>query len=704
MTRGYLLLFCGFLLSLDCSAQHPNYKRVDSIKKVLSFASGTQRVDCLNALCEEYWWPACSKTFSDSVSNWAKPAYEEAIELNYTAGIAESIMIFGVEEIHKDNFLSAEKYLRKGLNIFEAINNEFGIGWCNMWLAQTLYSQNYFQEALRHLKTSLFFLNKLNDLDGKAKAWAWMGGIYANLGNYDSSYFYCSESLRIRQQMSDHSCVAYSFANMGHLYKIAGSNEDALYYYRLAFNYANTHAVDYYVTSLIYLEPIGNIYKALNWVDSSYYYLQRAIEVDPDNKMKKISFGETLLKKGEIDSALLIFSKPIKHFREQNDKWDLMRVLLNVAKVYQAKKADSEALQYALESLSIAKQADAKQNILEAYKLLLALYNNLDKRDSAYFFLEKYTALKDSLVNTQFLWKLSNYKKQEDFKRQLEELAFLDKENKIKEEKLHQEAKLKWILLAGLLITALSGFMIYKNLVLKRKHDKLESRHRQTELQHHITELEMQALRAQMSPHFIFNCLNSINRFILKNEMEAASNYLTKFSRLIRMVLTHSKKTFISLEDELEMLRLYLDMERLRFKDAFEYSIIFKNSVDVGNVFVPPLLLQPFAENAIWHGLMHKDGNGHLEIELSIDKKVLNFTITDDGVGRSKAAEIKSSSVEKQKSMGLKITADRLALLNKDNEQPTSFNVEDIIDNEGKPAGTRVILKMNYKNLIEVTT
>jgi len=704
MIRVYLLLFSGFLLSLDCSAQHPNYKRVDSIIKVLSFASGTQKVDCLNALCEEYWWPACSKTFSDSVSNWVKPAYEEAIELKYTAGIAESIMIFGVEEIHKDNFLSAEKYLRKGLNIFEAINNEFGIGWCNMWLAQTLYSQNCFQEALRHLKTSLFFLNKLNDLDGKAKAWAWMGGIYANFGNYDSSYFYCSESLRIRQQMSDHSCVAYSFANMGHLYKIAGSNEDALYYYRLAFNYANTHAVDYYVTSLIYLEPIGNIYKALNWVDSSYYYLQRAIEVDPDNKMKQISFGETLLKKGEIDSALLIFSKPIKHFREQNDKWDLMRVLLNVAKVYQAKKADSKALQYALESLSIAKQADAKQNILEAYKLLLALYNNLDKRDSAYFFLEKYTALKDSLVNTQFLWKLSNYKKQEDFKRQLEELAFLDKENKIKEEKLHQEAKLKWILLAGLLITALSGFMIYKNLVLKRKHDKLESRHRQTELQHHITELEMQALRSQMSPHFIFNCLNSINRFILKNEMEAASNYLTKFSRLIRMVLTHSKKTFISLEDELEMLRLYLDMERLRFKDAFEYSIIFKNSVDVGNVFVPPLLLQPFAENAIWHGLMHKDGNGHLEIELSIDKKVLNCTITDDGVGRSKAAEIKSSSVEKQKSMGLKITADRLALLNQDNEQPTSFNVEDIIDNEGKPAGTRVILKMNYKNLTEVTT
>ena len=703
MVRGYLLLFSGFLLSLDCSAQHPNYKRVDSLKKVLSFASGTQRVDCLNGLCQEYWWPACSKTFSDSVSNWAKPAYKEAIELNYSAGIAESIMIFGVEEIHKDNFLSAEKYLRKGLNIFEAINNEFGIGWCNMWLAQTLYSQNRFQEALGHLKTSLFFLDKLNDWDGKAKAWAWMGGIYANFGSYDSSYFYCSESLRIRQQMSDHSCVAYSFANMGHLYKIAGSNEDALYYYRQAFNYANTHAVDYYVTSLIYLEPIGNIYNALNSVDSSYYYLQRAVEIDPDNKMKKISFAETLLKKGQIDSALLIFSKPIKHFREQNDKWDLMRVLLNVAKAYHAKKADGEALQYALESLFIARQADAKQHILEAYKLLLALYNNLDKRDSAYFFLEKYTALKDSLVNTQFLWKLSNYKKQEDFKRQLEELAFLDKENKIKEEKLRQEAKLKWILLGGLLIAALSGFMIYKNLALQRKNDKLENMHRQAELHHHISELEMQALRAQMNPHFIFNCLNSINRFILKNDTEAASNYLTKFSRLIRMALTHSKQTVISLEDELEMVELYLDMERLRFKNAFDYNILVKTPIDTGNVFVPPMLLQPFAENAIWHGLMHKEERGHLDIELSVAKKTLTCTITDDGVGRKKAAEINSKSAEKKKSMGIQITAKRLALLNKDSSEPVFFNVEDLVDNEGRPGGTKVVLKVSYKDLAEVT-
>ena len=179
-----------------------------------------------------------------------------------------------------------------------------------------------------------------------------------------------------------------------------------------------------------------------------------------------------------------------------------------------------------------------------------------------------------------------------------------------------------------------------------------------------------------MNPHFIFNCLSSINRFILKNETEAASNYLTKFSRLIRTVLTNSKKPFISLEDELEMLRLYLEMEKLRFKDSFDYSITFINAIDDGNVFLPPLLLQPFAENAIWHGLMHKEGQGKLEFELSIDDRVLTCAISDNGIGRIKAAALRSKSAEKQKSLGLQITKERLALLNEEFAHETFFHID----------------------------
>ena len=230
---------------------------------------------------------------------------------------------------------------------------------------------------------------------------------------------------------------------------------------------------------------------------------------------------------------------------------------------------------------------------------------------------------------------------------------------------------------------------------------QLENEKKHAELLRRTSELEMQALRAQMNPHFIFNCLSSINRFILKNETEAASDYLTRFSRLIRMVLVHSQEPLITVEDELEILRLYLDMEQLRFKDAFDYKIIFTNRVDTGSVFIPSLLLQPFCENAIWHGLMHKEKKGNLQVALSMEDHVLHCTITDDGIGRKMAAEMNSKSTEKNKSLGLKITRERLALLNGEKGITTSYEISDIQDEEGNVAGTRVDLRIRYKDSVE---
>lgn len=228
------------------------------------------------------------------------------------------------------------------------------------------------------------------------------------------------------------------------------------------------------------------------------------------------------------------------------------------------------------------------------------------------------------------------------------------------------------------------------------KLERSEKEKQLANLRHKTGELEMQALRAQMNPHFIFNCLSSINHFILKNDSEMASEYLTKFSRLIRMVLNNSKIPLINLEDELEMLRLYIDLERLRFNNTFDYSINFYNHFDISSIFIPPLLLQPFAENAIWHGLMNKKEQGLMEVAFELDNGVLNCYITDNGIGRKNAETLKSKSPEKQKSMGMQITAERLALFNSDAEQ-TIFRVEDLVDASGRAAGTRVTLKIRYR-------
>ncbi len=221
-----------------------------------------------------------------------------------------------------------------------------------------------------------------------------------------------------------------------------------------------------------------------------------------------------------------------------------------------------------------------------------------------------------------------------------------------------------------------------------------DMRQKTAELQQQTLVLEMQALRAQMNPHFIFNSLNAINKFILQNDKLQASEYLTKFSRLVRLILENSKETSISLESELESLNLYLELESLRFQNRFRYKISVPEDLLKSEVQVPPLIIQPFAENAIWHGLMHKPETGQLDIEISSEKDQLFIRITDDGIGRQQSKLLESKSVVLHKSMGQQITLDRIALLGKGDEKKSSIRINDLTGADGKGAGTEVIIEM----------
>jgi LytS/YehU family sensor histidine kinase len=214
------------------------------------------------------------------------------------------------------------------------------------------------------------------------------------------------------------------------------------------------------------------------------------------------------------------------------------------------------------------------------------------------------------------------------------------------------------------------------------------------EIRQKATELEMQALRAQMNPHFIFNSLNSINRFILQNDRAQASEYLTKFSKLVRMILQNSQASLITLESELESLDLYLNLESLRFNYHFDYKITVPKDLDKEVLQVPPLILQPYVENAIWHGLMHKEEKGHLNIDISENDDHLFLKIRDDGVGREKAKAMASKSATKHKSMGLRITENRIAILQKNGSRESPVTIHDLVSDDGTAAGTEVIIKM----------
>jgi LytS/YehU family sensor histidine kinase len=229
------------------------------------------------------------------------------------------------------------------------------------------------------------------------------------------------------------------------------------------------------------------------------------------------------------------------------------------------------------------------------------------------------------------------------------------------------------------------------------KIQNLENEKRQSALQQRTAELEMQALRAQMNPHFIFNCLNAINHFILVNEVNTASDYLTKFSRLIRMVLDNSFRKDIFLSEELESLRLYIELEQIRFDHHFSCGISIPDDFDISDIVIPPMLLQPFVENAIWHGLMHKDGDGILNVEIKKENEFLICSISDNGIGRKKSADLKSLFSANRKSLGMNLTASRLQLLNEEIGNQIGLQITDLLDDVDQSAGTRVVISIPIK-------
>ncbi len=252
-----------------------------------------------------------------------------------------------------------------------------------------------------------------------------------------------------------------------------------------------------------------------------------------------------------------------------------------------------------------------------------------------------------------------------------------------------------WFRISAIVLLGASFYLLIRwwlSRKFKLQIERSEKEKQLAELNQKATELEMKALRAQMNPHFIFNSLNSINMFILENNKLQASEYLSKFSKLIRLILQNSQEAFIPLEKELEALQLYLELESLRFENKFDYKIAVDDNTGTTMLKVPPLIIQPYTENAIWHGLMPKKEKGHLTVEVYTENETLFYKITDDGIGRKESAALKSKSASTQKSMGMRITADRIAMLRQQNK--TSITITDLVLSDGNPAGTEVLIKI----------
>ncbi len=345
------------------------------------------------------------------------------------------------------------------------------------------------------------------------------------------------------------------------------------------------------------------------------------------------------------------------------------------------------------EGLVLAEEVRSKDLLSDLYKDLSELSVVRNDFEKAYHFNESSHQMKDSIFNEATAKQLNELQTKYETEKKEKQIALLAQEKELQTKETQRQATLKQasfgglfavLLIAGLLIYTLRQRIKTQKMLMAKNEEVKSARFRQQ-----LSELEMKALRAQMNPHFIFNCINSINRMVLSGEGGDASRYLTKFAKLIRLMLENSETPTVSLEDELLMLEAYLQLESLRFKEKIRYDIVVDEAIDRETTYLPAMVLQPFIENAIWHGLMPKEGDGLIKITIQEDNDVLKCIIEDNGVGREQALELSEGQVTKKKSMGLQITEERLKLLSKERLKEL-ICITDLKDSMNHALGTRV--------------
>lgn len=232
--------------------------------------------------------------------------------------------------------------------------------------------------------------------------------------------------------------------------------------------------------------------------------------------------------------------------------------------------------------------------------------------------------------------------------------------------------------------------------IISARRQNIQQELKEVVYQNKLNESILASLRAQINPHFIFNCLNSIKLYTEQNNSVAASEYLSKFSKLIRNILNHARDDVTILSGEIETLQLYLDLESMRFKDKLKCSILIDENLDIDFIEIPPLIIQPYVENAIWHGIMPKLEGGEIIISIKQNEQnnELIISVEDNGIGRVQSALMKKKSDNEHKSFGTKISQDRLSLINEKNKSLASVNIVDMYSKEGQACGTRVTIKL----------
>ena len=523
---------------------------------------------------------------------------------------------------------------------------------------------------------------------------------------YDDAVIYYLKALKLAEQENNLKNIAISSNGLGNtLSKIPREEEQAIFYFNKAVESSEARN-DSLGMAMNYLS-IAYHYIDNNNAEAAFETLSKLKEI---NEKLKDEFGIAITNEAMGRAYINVNNNPIlgkEYLTKALKGYEKVNKIYNVAHTYNRLGNNEillgnkkEALNYFQNSLQLAYKLELLDLIVKNSFSISSLMEEKGKLKEALEYYKNASRYQDSLGLKNQEIKISALTQEYDLDKKESEIALLEKDKILKEEEIRKSSeKIKnqklfsYVLAICVLGIILFSLIQYRNISARRAAEKQlqenEKQLLQTEYKKSLAEAEITISRMQVNPHFIFNCLNAINLLIKKEENKSASRYLNTFSRFIRLTLELPKKETISLEEELKLINYYLELEEYRFGGSFTYEIESKD-VNLSQVKIPPMLLQPIIENAIWHGLLvsRKDSR-ELKIIIEEHGDGTRIIIDDNGIGRKKSKELKTGYIKK-KSLGMKITSERIEHFNNSFDCKIKMIIIDKPDNNG----TQVILDL----------
>jgi tetratricopeptide (TPR) repeat protein len=553
----------------------------------------------------------------------------------------------------------AKLYYLKALPLFENLNNKNKLNETRIFLGDVYAQDKESEKALEYYNTGLKFYERENNTEQIFTIKNKIADLYAQKGNVKQASSLYKEVTKDAEKQANQKVAIEAQTKLGDAYVLAEEPNQALNAYNRAEEIAVKSNDPKAVSNT--LQKKGKVLRSTKQYDSEIELRQNIIDLETENNNPDIvaaqnfEIGNVYLNKNETDKAIPYIEKSIQIAEVTGNIEQKSEALKTLSAAYSLKNDFNKALNiYKLYVATVdAIHQKKEQELKESAEITATLSRKLQRLD----LIEKELSLSEKTLD------------------------ILQQEQQVNQKQLRVRKVFNVSIGIAFIILTIASIVVYRSNLLKRKANQM---------------LALKSLRSQMNPHFIYNALNSVNNYISKNDEKSANKYLSDFSKLMRSVMENSKHDFVSLSSETDIIALYLKLEQSRFSDKFDYKFTISPDLDTDQYFVPPMLIQPFIENAIWHGLRYREDKGFLNINIGKENSDLKVIIEDNGIGRKKSEELKTKNQKEHVSTGLRNIENRIKIINEMYRNKIGITIEDLDKNT--KTGTCVTILIPLKN------